>query len=70
MLKAIRNIKLGYVIMLIGLGAIVSGISMTESNGGKTLLCFDEGCIYIQGISNIAVGIFCIGLGVYMMLRT
>jgi len=60
MLKTIRNIKLGWIIILMGIVMVVSGISMTEGNAGEqTFVCFDNGCIYIQGVSNIAVGVLC-----------
>lgn len=70
MLKAIRNIKLGWIIILMGIISVVSGISMKEGKAGdSTFVCFDDGCIYVQGISNIAVGILCIGLGIYMNIK-
>lgn len=70
MLKKIRNFNFGWIIILTGFIVIVSGISMTEGEtGDKTLLCFDKGCIFIQGISNIATGIFCIGIGIYLILK-
>lgn len=70
MLKTIRNLNFGWIIVLIGIIAVVSGISMTESKvGEETFLCFDKGCIYIQGISNIVIGFLSIGLGVYLIIR-
>lgn len=70
MLKRIRNINFGWMIVLLGFIFIVSGISMTEGEvSNKTLLCFDEGCIFVQGISNIILGILCIGLGIFMILK-
>jgi len=70
MLKAIRNINLGYVIILTGFIGVVSGFSMIEESGeGRTLLCFDEGCIRVQAISNIIIGGLTIMLGLYMIFR-
>lgn len=70
MLKTIRNLNVGWILCLIGIVAIVSGISMTESKAGeKTFLCFDNGCIYVQGISNIAIGILTIILGIYLIAK-
>lgn len=70
MLKKIRNFNFGWIIILTGFVVLISGISITEGNaGGKTLLCFDQGCIFIQGISNIAIGIFCVAVGIYMILK-
>lgn len=70
MLNAIRNINVGWTIILLGLITIISGISMTERKVvEKTFLCFDNGCIYIQGISNIFIGFLCIGLGVFLILK-
>ena len=70
MLEAIRNIKLGWIIILMGLIFIASGISMKEGQvGDSTFVCFDEGCIYVQGISNILIGILCIGLVIYMNVK-
>ncbi len=70
MLKTIRNFNFGWIIILTGFIVIISGISMTEGKAGeKTFLCFDQGCIFIQGVSNIALGIFCIGIGIYLLLK-
>ena len=70
MLKKIRNFNFGWIIILTGFVVLISGISITEGNtGGKTLLCFDQGCIFIQGISNIAIGIFCVAVGINMILK-
>lgn len=70
MLKSIRNINSGWIIILTGLIIGVSGFSMIEGKAGeKTFLCFDEGCIYVQGISNISLGIMCIVFGIYMILK-
>lgn len=49
-----------------GIGFIITGLRMTNDSGkGNTLLCFDEGCVTVQGVSCIALGAFMIGLGVY-----
>ena len=67
MLNKIRSIKTGWILILIGIGAILSGLRMS-SNGEttNTLLCFDQGCIHIQGITNLVLGIGMIILGFYM----
>ena len=70
MLRFIRNAKFGWIIILMGVIGIVSGISKTEGKvNGKTLLCFDDGCVYVEGVSNIAIGFLCIGIGVYLILK-
>lgn len=70
MLKIIRNIKLGWIIILMGVVMVASGISMTEGKAGaQTFVCFDNGCIYIQGVSNISIGVLCFGIGGYMNLK-
>lgn len=70
MLKAIRNLNFGWIIILIGIVLIVSGISITEGNNvEKTLLCFDSGCIFIQGISKIVIGVFCAVVGIYLVAK-
>ncbi len=70
MLKAIRKINLGWILVLVAITIIVSGISMTEGKvGEKTFLCFDQGCIYIQGISNVVIGLLSLGLGVYLIFK-
>ncbi len=70
MLKAIRNIKFGWIIILIGIILILSGISMIEGKAGdKTFLCFDEACISVQGISNIALGLLCLGVGFFKIKK-
>lgn len=49
---------------------IVSGFSMTEGKAGeKTFLCFDSGCVYVQGVSNIVLGIFTIIIGIYSIVK-
>lgn len=70
MLKTIRNLNFGWIIIVTGIILAISGISMTEGKAGeKTFLCFDSGCMYIQGVSNIAIGFLCLVLGIYLILR-
>lgn len=67
MLKKIRSINGGWFLVLTGIGIILAGLKMTENTGsGNTLLCFDSGCIYVQGISNIVLGILMFGTGIYV----
>ena len=70
MLKAIRNLNFGWILILIGIILAISGISMTAGKAGeKTFLCFDSGCIYIQGVSNIAIGLLCLVIGIYLIFK-
>ncbi len=67
MLKKIRSINEGWFLVMMGIGIILAGLGMMENSGsGNTLLCFDAGCIYVQGISNIFLGLVMIGFGVYI----
>lgn len=67
MLKTIRSINWGWLIVLFGIGSILTGFKMnTEIDKGNTLLCFDSGCVEVQAYSNIIVGLFMIGIGIYM----
>ncbi len=70
MLKLIRNLNFGWPLLLIGIIIMASGISMTEGKvGEKTFLCFDSGCIYVQGISNMLIGILTVIVGVYLIIK-
>lgn len=70
MLKTIRQLNFGWILIILGAGGILSGMSMTTpSEGGRTLLCFTEGCIYLQGISNIILGCLVIIFGLLLILR-
>jgi hypothetical protein len=65
-LSKIRNINTGWLLILLGVGFIPMGLNMTsDSETGNTLLCFDAGCVTVQGYSCIALGIFMIGIGIY-----
>jgi len=66
-LSKIRNINTGWILILLGIGFIPTGLNMTSDSGkGNTLLCFDAGCVTVQGYSCIALGIFMIGTGIYI----
>lgn len=70
MLKTIRNIKFGWIIILMGFIFVLTGFRMKGGQAGEeTLLCFDEGCIYIQGISGIVIGILCVCIGTYQVVK-
>jgi len=70
MLQYIRNLSFGWPGILLGIVAILSGMSMENSEGGsRTLLCFDDGCIHVQAWSNIALGVLVITLSIYLLLR-
>lgn len=68
-IKAIRRLNFGWILILVGTVTMVSGLSMKIGETSSTLLCFDEGCIYVQAISNILMGIFIIGFGIYMIVK-
>lgn len=56
--------------MMLGSAAIASGFSMVEERGGdRTFLCFDDGCIYVQGLSSIALGVFMIIVGIIVIVK-
>jgi uncharacterized membrane protein len=70
MLNKIRNLNYGWILIPIGIVAIFSGIRMKEGNVVKnTFYCFDNGCIYVQGISNIVIGMLVIILGIYLIAK-
>lgn len=70
MLNAVRKLNFGWIAMLIGVLLILSGISLTEGKGGdRTLLCFDAGCIYVQGITNVSLGMLIIGFGIFLVFN-
>ncbi len=70
MLKQIRILNFGWILTLVGAIVIISGLSMTSPEAGeRTFLCFDKGCIYVQGVTNIVIGLLTIGLGVFSILR-
>jgi len=60
MLQKIRNLKFGYIIIVMGLVFILSGFSLKDSSiVERTLLCFDKGCMNIQAIvRNFGNGFF------------
>jgi hypothetical protein len=70
MLEKIRNINFGWIFLLVGIAVIASGMSMKEGRaGGYTLVCFTKGCVYVQGISNIVIGILTVFLGIYAIAK-
>jgi len=68
MLKTIRSFNIGWMAILTGIIFIASGISKTSGRVSRTLLCFDEGCIYIQGVTNFVLGLLFIVIGLYFIL--
>lgn len=71
MLNAIRNFNVGYVLLLIGIVLIISGFDIKSSESGeKTFLCFDKGCMVVQGYTNIFLGILTTVMGVMKLLRS
>ncbi len=70
MLKLIRNLNFGYIVFLTGIIFIIAGVSWTsDKDPGATFLCFDQGCIYIQGLTSVFLGLFFIVLGVYIIMK-
>jgi tellurite resistance protein TehA-like permease len=70
MLEKIRNMNFGWILLLVGITVIASGMSMKEGKAGEyTLTCFNKGCIYIQGISNIVIGILILIFGTYSIAK-
>ena len=66
----IRNLSYGWIFLMLGVAAIASGFSMVEDRGGdRTFLCFDDGCIYAQGLSSIALGTFMIIMGALAIIK-
>ena len=66
MLKKIRSLHVGWILVILGVGSSYAGISMTDkTSNGITLVCFDSGCVTTQGYSCIALGILMILLGIY-----
>jgi len=69
MLKTIRSFNFGWMSILSGIIFIGKGISRTKGKASRTLLCFDEGCIYIQEITSVVLGLLFIVIGGYLILR-
>jgi len=66
-LSKIRNLNSGWILILLGLGSILTGLSMTSKTAkGNTFLCFDDACVTVQGYSCMILGIFIIDLGIYV----
>lgn len=70
MLKTIRKLNFGWIIILMGVIIATSGFTLIEDGAAqKTLLCFDGGCVYVQAVSNIAVGVLSFALGLYLVIK-
>lgn len=70
MLKTIRNLNFGWLLLPIAIVFILAGLSMqAKAEGGNTLLCFDAGCVYVQGLSNVVLGSATIIFAVFLILR-
>ncbi len=70
-MNRLRNLNVGYFVIMLGLGMIVSATSMNDVNNvKKTFLCFDKGCIYVQSFSNLIIGILCNLVGLYLIFKT
>jgi len=68
MLKVIRN-NSGWVLVLTGLLFVVSSIKRVKSKTSITLLCFDQGCVYVQGVTSLALGILIIIVGGFLVVN-
>ncbi|MEM6396049.1 MAG: hypothetical protein AAF741_06850 [Bacteroidota bacterium] len=70
MLKTLRSLNFGWIMILMGLCAIGTGLNMVDpSSSGKTWLCFDKGCVTVQGVSVVVLGIFIIIVGIVGIIR-
>lgn len=69
MLNKIRSLNFGWMLILLGIGFVVSGLSMIGGETKRTLLCFDDGCIYIQSLSGLGLGLLTMAVGIYKILR-
>lgn len=69
MLNKIRNLNLGYFVLVCCLVSVASGLKMQSGEVEKTLLCFDAGCVHVQGISNVALGVFLFVIGAIMIIK-
>ena len=64
MLKLIRDLKFGWIIIFMAIIMIASGLSMILSfKNGTTWLCQGEGCKLVQGYSLLGMSIFMIIIG-------
>ena len=67
MLNKIRNLNFGYIVIITSLVAVLSGLKMQSGEVKKTFLCFDAGCIQVQGVSNVLLGLFLLIIGSVMI---
>jgi len=42
---------------------------MVPEETKKTFLCFDDGCIYVQKLSNIVLGVVTVVTGCYLIFK-
>ncbi|MEM7573439.1 MAG: hypothetical protein AAF433_11085 [Bacteroidota bacterium] len=70
MIKTIRDLNFGWIAIVMGLCAFGAGLNMIDPDAGsRTWLCFDRGCVTIQGISVIVVGALFLLVGTYKVIR-
>jgi hypothetical protein len=69
MLNKIRELNFSYIILLISLVSVLSGLKMQSGKVEKTFLCFDAGCVHVQGVSNVLLGVFLLMMGVVMIVK-
>ncbi|MCB0631875.1 MAG: hypothetical protein R2824_20130 [Saprospiraceae bacterium] len=70
MLSTLRKFNFGWIVLLLGSIVIISGVSITEGRAGDgTFLCFDAGCIFVQGVTSAVLGFLMVVLGIYLLVR-
>ena len=70
MIKAIRKLDFGWIIISMGFIMILSGFSMIfKYENGKTWLCEGARCKLVQGYSLVVLSIFIIVIGIVNLLR-
>ena len=70
MLKFLRRINRGWLLILVGVVSLSAGLSMQQRMpDGDTWLCVDAGCVYVQSWSAICLAVLTLGVGAYLLLR-
>ncbi|MEM8585104.1 MAG: hypothetical protein AAGF87_12580 [Bacteroidota bacterium] len=70
MLKTLRSLNFGWILIVMGLCAIGAGLNMVDpSSIGRTWLCFDKGCVTVQGVSALVLGVFIVIVGIVGIIR-